>query len=30
LILPLSGLVISSRRRARKNILGFSSQFWIR
>jgi hypothetical protein len=27
LILPLSGLVISSRRRARKNILGFSSQF---
>lgn len=27
LILPLSGLVISSRRRARKNILSFSSQF---
>jgi hypothetical protein len=27
LILPLSGLVISSRRHARKNILGFSSQF---
>ncbi len=27
LILPLSGLVISCRRRSRKNILSFSSQF---